>query len=442
MHRPDLLFSCIIILAASPPPLARASEPISPALALDEARAAYRAGPTAEHIRVTIRPDGKHDDFIVRLDPGKASEHTDASVAMEMGELRVWISRGQIIAAHQRDQKSCFIAEYTGPLTPQAIEQALPPIPIPEVWLLTTNPDPDSLRASKGVTPYTPVIAWDSAVAEDAADGGTVTVSGHTVASAPHTSGKVTLTTHSGRLLRFFAELEQGAQLTLDFEPVAPGDPRAWAIDPEGRARVAHISELKPRPGDVVVGNVAPELNLIDADHKPWSLPGEFSVARGEPATAAPSFLVLLLVSEPAEEQGDGPRAETPAADDAAAGERAFTALKVRLEHDRLVHTAGDKTELPPRIAGRTVLILRKIDGQSRAKVQAGAARWGDRMLWSASRATTIDRFMPGGDAAMIVIKPDRTVAGIIPLGGRAENQGQIESELEAVVAGKGGEPR
>jgi hypothetical protein len=197
---------------------------------------------------------------------------------------------------------------------------------------------------------------------------------------------------------------------------------------------VPQVSDLKPRPGDVTVGTPVPELNFNDADRKPWNFLGEFAVAPGEPADSGADFLVLLLVCEAAEAEPGKPPPETSILEDAAAGERAVRALKARLDHDRLVHTEKDPAPRAPKLVARTVLIVRKADGQTLAKVRTGAAQWGDGLLWSVSRANTIDRFMPGADAAIIVIKPDRTVAGIIPLGGRSASQEAIGAELERVV--------
>lgn len=444
MHR-LILGALFLNVVLSPCARAGAPEPIDPALALAEVRDAYRAGPVAERVRVTIHPDGKpawHDEFVVRLDAGKAKDRSGASLGLEMGDLRVWASAGRVIGAHQRDQKSCFVSEYAGPLTPGALSQALPPIPVPQLAFMTLDPEADSPLLGRDLTPYTPLIVWEAAAADDSAGAALLSIRGHTAPSITRpTAGKVLLAADlkTGRLIRFTADLEQGAQLTLDFEALSPGDPGAWAIDAEGRARVAHINDLKPRPGDVTVGKAVPDMLLSDIQTKPWNLLTAFSVPRGEPESSAADFLVLLLVCEPRE--ADAPKDPAPppvpaALDDAAAGDLAIRAVTARLDRERLLRTAGDHALLPPKVAARTVFIVRKADSRAPAKVKAASARWGDGLLWSASRETTIDRFTPGDDTAIIVIRPDRTLAGIIALAGRAAKQNEIESELSAVVSG------
>ncbi len=83
-------------------------------------------------------------------------------------------------------------------------------------------------------------------------------------------------TSSSLRLHHLFAHLpsprgpvvdDDRPTVDLAFTPIAPGDPATWAIEVKGRRRVESLTQLRPAPGDTLIGQKFP-LGSITAPHR------------------------------------------------------------------------------------------------------------------------------------------------------------------------------
>jgi hypothetical protein len=423
------VFSCLLLFAAAASSLAQPTR-IDPALALSDAREAYRAGSVADHVRLTIRPAGRatfREDFIVRTAPQSADPARPAAVLLELGDLRVYASGGTLTAASQRSHVSFFQAQYAAPppappdaATPAALAPILPPLCLPQLALAFSAEDPVTTSIAD-FTAYTPRITFTSATADE--KGGLVALTGQS--HPPHGSAApapvaLVIDARTGRLRRFETRLApdgaggagapEGASgdttLLLEFAPLEPGDPAAWAIDTAGRTRVEILSDLRPQPGDILRGRNVPDFTLADLKSQPWSTAAALAAPAG-PGLSPPTHVAILFVR------------------DAEADPHALPAARRAL--------AG----LPAHVVTRTALILPRAGADTMQRLRAAVARagLGDDPLWSASPETTIDRFLPAAPLGIIVVRADRTLACAIALEAHATDEAAIRARLDDCLA-------
>lgn len=396
------------------------------AVTLDDLYAAY-AQPTAEEVTVRIRgPQGpeRNDTLVVRVDPGDDAGRP-RRLLLELGQLRVFAEGGKLRAVNTNVPSKYFEASFEGPLTPAAIAGLLPPLPLPQLELATT-PRAGGFRAP---TPYTSGITWSEALAQATVRPHTMTLTGSGPAST------VTVTAHLGsaRLIRISATIrgrDGETAMELACRPLEPGDPATWAPSIDGREPVRSLTELRPTPakaqGQIVPGEVVPELSFSRPDLSAWTLSSALGGAPGMEESARPLALVLFRHA------GGESRLK-----DAVAGSTALRSIRSGAAHPQ--------PDPEPPAFGTAAAIVIELGEFSREKWDSAAREWaasipGDaqppagELLWAPSAAQTIDRFLPDAGAIIVVIGPDRVLRGAVRLDGRSSDAASIAAELRALL--------
>ncbi|MBC7771618.1 MAG: hypothetical protein H7210_03910 [Pyrinomonadaceae bacterium] len=483
------------------------AEPVDLSLALTDLQTAYRRSVTQERVEVTIRKvsavegavgpgQAWKEQFVVRIDPGRPGQPGQPGrgatkvCLLELGELRVWWSeagiaggagigatngdadppgdlrtRPTLIAVHERDATSCFLASIQGALTPVKLDEAMMPVPAPQLALAFADASSQGVL-THGLTTYTPDITWDSASRDERKSPGDVVIVGRVNPSPLNAGdiaapGKATLVTdfRTGRLKRFTAEIDAGRlELDVKIKPESPLAREKWGITQTGRRSVSSLADLGPRPGDAAASRVVPEMLLQTLDGLAWdfhdalrtSPPPPSSLPAGAGTAVKNDRLVLLLVREraaflpvPAAAPDQlavrgGSEFVNP---DAEAGLAAITAVVKQIAGKSQPkagpgaagHVTGDPSMIGL-ITSRVVLVPTKTDDKTREKVAGGAKVWGDSIVWSASPASTIDRFAPGAEAVIVVVRAPQSLCGVIRLDGRKGEAKAIEQELHEAI--------
>jgi len=211
----------------------------------------------------------------------------------------------------------------------------------------------------------------------------------------------VVVLTSEGRLGLITADLGGGRSVSIRFEALDPADAPAWEVSLAGRARVGSLERLAvfDEPADtgrVRAGDDAPTLLLLTLEVRPWTLKSRESGA-----------VALTLC-----------RARTPGA---SAGFGA--ALDVSEDADAPVGYSAEIGVCGEPFGGEMLSYLREVRDL-----------WGGNVKWTVSPETTIDRFAPGADAALVVIDAFDTVRAIIPLDGRGNEQTAIAREIREAL--------
>lgn len=416
------------------------AEPVDPGVILAAMRTALASkGPLAERVRVSIRQPGRGsraDEFLVKVDPGKKSDRSEAAVWMELGELRVYASGGELVAAHAGDVSTCYAVSFATPLTAPALWKLLPPIPAPLIGFVLGDSTGETPNVSNGLTPYTPRITWTTAEASGTPGAEIVTLTGARDAfpgeKAEPEETRVTLVIDAAtsRPTRFTSVLPDGAELRLDMTPTVPGNPSQWAIHSASRTKVSSLTELKERRGDAARAAVVPELSLIDAEWNAW----EYRDAFTRPGTRAiaSTHLALIFVRESADVPFGAPSADAKVAEEE----------MLRAARDAAGAVSGAS---PARVRVQTVPVMLTMDDASRRKVENARKllqamgveqnREVEPLVWAPSAEGTIERFAPGAGVVCVVIRSDNSLGGIIVLDGRAKDREGVRADLRKALA-------
>lgn len=391
--------------------------PIDPRMVLDDLRRAYRTAPVADEVLVAIRSSNgqvRSERIVVRIDAaGVRPDEGPRRVLLELGALRIGLAEGRLVATHTAEPALVFIHEFSGPIGPDAIERAIPPLPVPH--LAIAGPDSEALRTPLA---YASSVRWDSADLHAQVNPPVATLRGS------RDEGPVTLTIHgeTGRLLQFSADMPgAGGPVVLELtcRALPPGDPAGWIPSTQGREVVGTLMELRTgrvRP-ELTPGQPAPDLALLGPDLAAWSLHEALaSGARERPGATGPSGVVILF---------------RPAGDAMSDARTCADAVRELVEGDGR------------RLVGRAAVVMdlgafsRERFQQLRAQWAAGAGRPGgaDDLLWASSAADSLDRLARDAGAAALIVGPDRAIRAIIRLDGRAGDATGVLEELRAALA-------
>lgn len=486
---------CAGIVLAAAHALSAAAEPVDLVSALADLRAAYAGSMTQERVEVAVRKSPAagaaggqtwREQYVVRIDPGSPRSTAGIGCRLELGELNVWwaaaglstsggaapgpdgtppgaaaaLRGATLIAVHDRDLASCYLARVEGALTPVKLDAALMPVPVPQVALAFAR-EQDLGVVMQGLTSYTPEITWESASRDERKPPGDVVIIGRVNGTAVPTGGpgsatrpaKATLVSdfRTGRLKRFTAEIDEGRlELDLRVKGETALDRVEWAIAPLGRVVVKELAALGPRPGDAAASRIVPDMLLQTVQGRAWSVRESLRPA-ASPSAPAPAGgdrrLVLLFVREqtprdatapagPAEPAG-GKGREFENADARAGWAAAVAVLKDRAAKEGAPGAGADRAGASL-VQSQVVLVAIQPDDKVREKIAAAAKTWGDALVWSASPAGTIDRFAPGAAAVLIVVGEPDVLCGMVRLDGRGAETGAIEAELRRALDCKG----
>jgi|GEM_PF-5385823 len=408
------------------------ASPITPAQALALVIDAYQRGPVADRVQIRVIPANTNGDSkgkiasdraggerrataVVRVDRGDAAGFRPRQLRLELGSLLIHADHSLLLAISRLEPRSCFETELPEGLKPDRLTAVLPPLPLPQIAIALGGD-----RELTSPVSYVRGVTWSSVESRTLGGKPTYAILGRGRA------GDVVLTIDqvTGRVRQFSADVLAGGgegrlRLELACTPLDAGDPQSWPLNSEGRERVAAIDLLGPRAGDVTIGQRFPTLPILDATLAPFSVSDVFA-----PATP-PGALVLVAFR---------PSADTEEARlilaDAKAGIAAIEGLGIKS---------------PRGVAPLAIRPIAVLEGDEIAveRLAAWTARWdavdqkylGQKfgsMLSTSSTGIALDRFGPGLAAALIVIAADQRVLGVVPLDGRADDEGAIRREFIA----------
>jgi hypothetical protein len=417
-----ILFLLAAPLAAQPTPghgPQQQNEAIPVAMALSDLSDAYGAAPTADEVTARVRMPGleRTEVFTVRIEPDPESPVL-RQVLLELGQLRAYFGEGRMLVTSTAAADKYYMNEYEGELSAATVERLLPPLPAPQLILAA------GVRAGEPVdlTPYTRGIVLDSAMANPRARQPVMVIGG---AGA---GGPVTLIAdvHSARLVRFAADIAAPAgalSLDLTCRPVEAGDSSLWRPLVEGRKRARELSELRPAPlslTELRAGEVVPDITLSSVDLVPWSLAATLAAESPRPVV-----LVMWRWSSNLGQRESTMRDARAAAD----ALRALTRASSVPEFTTVSAVAMELSEY-----SRTWFEATASEWAGAAAQEPAAAFSGDQLLWTSAPSRTIKRLSPGSRAAAIVVDPQRRLQAVVPLDGRAGDEG-LRRDLRAALS-------
>jgi hypothetical protein len=428
MNRLVTVFVSALLAAPAPAqlrPLPRESVP--PEVLLETIRSAYDKKPTADEVKVTLLK-GSHspvasDTFIIRIDPG-TSGPAPARVFIDFGTLRVVAASGEVTAANELVPGKYFQSTLSGPITPRSLAKVIPPTPIPELALVSSDH-----AVVADLTPYTSHVTWTSA---------TIDASARTAMLVGTSSaGPIALTVNptTGRLSRLTATIHgQGGETTLDLviTPADLGNPGSWGIPVEGRERVKSLADLRTPQASAQpasVGQPVPDLSAQRTDFSPWSV----HRALADPP-AIPLALILYRATPPE-------RLEA-ASRDARAGAAVIRAVQFGQTSPGDPPAAPVDLKLAAAVAMELGQFSRAAFDREQGQWQSAAAtRSADahpvaspELLWANSVAQSIDRFDSKSGSILLLIAPDRKLLSVIPLDGRAADPAGLARDVRAAL--------
>lgn len=387
-------------------------------------RVAYRAGPVAERIVMTVRSaDGRErsSTVVLRVDVGDATAGRPRRVRLDLGRISVFAEDDRLVAVNVQDPLTYFEARLARPVTPDALESVIPPLCLPQLsWAL------EEAQAGVARLPVVGAVDWEgAAVVEEARD---------QFIRATLAPGNIEIRwdDEDDRLRRLDATLGAAGstRITLLCRRVEAGDPAAWSINLAGRARVESLSALRPGQPECTPGSRLPGLGLMTTGLDVWSLQealresvGQGVASGGAVGTGPVVSMGVLILFRPTVEGSE---------EDARAGwdmvEEAAARLRSPLN--------GPKIAVVLKVVG--VLELTEVTPD---RTLALAARWSEpplnpapQPLWTSTGRAMMDRFIPGAGAAMIIVDQEEKLVAAIPLDGRSDDFKQLREEFDGAM--------
>jgi hypothetical protein len=365
-----------------------------------EVLAAHRNGPCAQRVTIHARDEqgSAQSVVIVRTDRGDSTRAR--RLRLDLGELIVCAENSRLVAVHAANPDTFFEHRFDSPISPQLIRTVLPPLPLPQIgWALGDDDAPASW------------IFWGLGKIEDPSVQGTV--QGVRVASedtrapvrvadfARTPAGLLLSTLNADSLDDDAAFTHDPPRLTLLCEGLEAMDPATWMIDTSARTSVPSITQLRPKPSEVSVGDHLPALGLVTRDLEGWSITRELEAERARPPRGgAPVFAALLLLHR--DGNGTGVRAVALELDALA---RDFAHMRTRADASS------------PRLIARSVVLVEpeNMSAARAAELLDGVPALpalGEALL-STSGVATVERLCPGCAAAVVVVNEQLRVVGV-----------------------------
>lgn len=432
-----VLLACVPALASAQPGPALTAREV-----MDAVVETYRSAPTAERLFIRVRsmqalaPEvdrsvralarsialpsrERRGSITLRLDPARGSARFD------LADLQIVAEGGRVLAANRLERSLYAETEYEGDLTPEVLARHFPPLPAPQfAFAFGSERDP---------TPYTTGVEWES-VEVPHAGAREVTLAGRS------REGTVVMgiDPRTNRIRFFGAEFESDGRrvmLEITVSPLGNGETEPPALVTAGRQRVESPSQLRPREGEVRIGERAPNFAMMTTEFQSWSAVEALEEARRAlfPGLRGPSALIYVMyrAAEP------GERAEAIRAD-AMTGRQALDLLRRRLRREAIDDPEGTPNPLS------YGLVVFEMSRFSRESPAAEWAYWRSSpaadervpaLLWSTSASTTIDRVAPGASSAIVVLSTDLVLRALVPLDGRAGDAEAIVEEIRQALA-------
>lgn len=329
----------------------------------------------------------------------------DRSVALALGDLRVWADQEVVRAEYIGNGVAIFEVEHDEPSPADAIRDALPPLPLPQLAFAS--------RAGKPLrhpTPYSRDVVWEEARwssivhlrrsmppkdEQEREDFKRWLLSQRAMKTiiGRFDGGEIKmLIDHRDRFRRTNVEFDSGRMIQVRVTERSDSvDPTRWKIETSGRRRVDSLTALAPKQGEIASGDSAPDLLLLTLDGQLW-----------RPSQSDNRATALVFFRRDHEAARSGENAARLAAD-RVDGLRVRAAAVFEPDADRLMDRRDELADA-----------------------------WGDDLLWTVSPKTTIERFAPSASAVVVVVDAKGVTRAVIPLDGRA---GEDEAIAERIVA-------
>ena len=410
-------FTAVMAQPASP----RETATIDAATLLKNIQDAYRAGPVADKVEMSAsaKNAGKNGHVITtvvtaRLD---ATDPTP-SLRIEFSELILHATQQRLEAINRNEDHTYASIELKG-LTQPAIEEHLPPIPLPQVAFAFGNPDSGLF---KGIGK----VEWEAPVLTTAGNSRVFRLNGK------HGAGTITLMVDGStwRLMQVRAEIQRPGGMTellLKITQVDAGTPDSWKLDTKGRDVVGSLAMLKPREGATRAGQKLANIAGNSVGYGAWSLVDAFAAdrARSQAGGGAGAMMLILFRDNEDPIRGAATLADVKAARTAAGQAMAM----LRAEPGTPV----------PTLCEAMVVFGRKYEPERPNQLQqewskAGAELPAKDLRWSVSAASTIDRVAPAANCIGVVVLSDLTLVGTVTLEGRSGDPAAIATDWATLV--------
>ena len=411
------------------------ADPPSAADVIREVQHTYRAAPTCERVQVELRypapppaigTRAARSSLVVRVAPKATGEGVE-SLALELGQLRIWAGGGSFIAAHERDPATFFQATLAPTLNPKSLAELMPPVLLPELDLASN--DPETPCAS--FWPYATEITWQT-VEPDAK------IAGRRIVRATCAGGTIAMTIQNQRLRTLVIDLTQKkTTLTLAFSPFIPCEPARWPIEVTKRARVDSLDELRPRSGTLRVGFRVPPMPMTKGTGEPWDLGALLQPPASAPAEKPAPYAVLVFDRAPVGAN--------------ASGERRFKVDELapileRMRADAFKPRAQTDAQRDPAAAIARfgfapvfVMAAPKPD-DILARLKTAPDLWSAEggVLWTTEAKSTIDLFAPGAEHCCVIVDQDFVLRAVV-LVDPSQTAEQIADQITAALFDLGG---
>ncbi len=411
-HFRSICLSAMVALAMVSACIAQDRQPVEqlpePGVFLDAVRQAYRAGPIGEHVTVRVkdasgrRTTGRLKLFL-SVDPV-----ADASmVRIEFDPLQVWWGGDTLIAISERNETIFYSEVLPGKPDFATISSALRPVPLPQLEMAFSDDVSFSMPTS-----YTPDTIWTSATLGTSGLGGSEVVVIEGISMGRTIS--FTIDPRTDRIRTFHAEIgppdePDAIVLDLEFRSFEPPPVEEWTIRTAGRRRVDQVIDLLPRRGPVHIGDLAPEIELLNEATIPWRLEQTLDAMT---ADEIPSHaLALILFRHNADEQIQE--------EFVVSATRAITAIDIVLAQPLKPAPNAQAVEpgvtFPWRVTTQAGVVFRLGDYSPLVYRQL-VERWGGEstrdgtLLWDHSPSRSIDWFDRNAGAVLVLVAMNRTV--------------------------------
>jgi hypothetical protein len=224
-----------------------------------------------------------------------------------------------------------------------------------------------------------------------------------------------------------------GLTLQLSCERADAGSPASWMPDLAGRRRVDAITMLRPRAGDVRIGERIPALALMNSELAGWPLTDNLRAMEGDDGELRRVGAAVVLYDSSRPDILTAAKSGLLAAA-AVSREYVLAELAGKANAPRLLVRAVGLMELgeigPQRVAQmrddwQTLL------GPAEAQ-NVGGVSWREP-LWSSSGRETLERIVPGTSVAVVVIDAQQKLLAAIPLEGKAIDETMLAARIKAV---------
>jgi hypothetical protein len=404
--------ACAVAQPASPP-----ADPAQVPTAVARMLGAYRFGAIAERVSLTAT-DAQHQvtsDVTLRVDAGDPRTQRPRRLRLEMGRLVIYAQDDRLVAVHTQNDEQFFEATLAGGLTPASLASALPQIPLPQLGF-ALDPRP------------TEELAIEPAMQVTGA--GLVTWSGAQPLGGAAADARVEFITNTDSRLTSYTITSPALTLSATVEPLdTPDAKRAdlWAVDVSNRTPVARLTDLRPLPGDVAIGDRVPTLGMHRHDLSGWSLTDALRSLAEEPPKANAMTAAALICVLPGE--------QIPARNVLAA-RRALDNLSREFANQR---QAGITTA--PRLLVLSVGVL-ELDQIAPAFIRDTRQQLGaisedtPLFLWTSAGRATLRRIAPGTTrAAVLIIDSEHRLRAVLPLDNTLTDEMTIAREVRAIVS-------